>query len=84
MEKQLCYVLSQITLENIQNLFIQACNYAISKLKHIGENIVPVIDRGMFHNYVHVCKQLFSCDVIGSRYSLSTPLLRVSYLFIRE
>jgi len=23
------------------------------------ENIVPVIDRGMFHNYVHVCKQLF-------------------------
>jgi len=22
-------------------------------------NIVPVMDGGMFHNYVHVCKQLF-------------------------
>jgi len=27
------------------------------------KNIVPVIDRGMFHNYVHMCKQLFLCDV---------------------
>jgi len=28
-------------------------------MKHMRENIVPVIDRGVFHNYVHVCKQLF-------------------------
>jgi len=34
--------------------------------KHTPENIVPVIDRDMFHNYVHVCKQLFLCDAIRS------------------
>jgi len=37
------------------------------------ENIVPVIDRGVFHYYVHVCKQLFLCDIIRSRNNLSTP-----------
>jgi len=26
-----------------------------------AQNIVPVIYGGVFHNYVHVCKQLFSC-----------------------
>jgi len=45
---------------------------------------VPVIDGGMFHNYVHVCKQLFLCDVIKSHYSPSTPLLQVSHLCRRE
>jgi len=26
------------------------------------KSIVPVIDRGVFHNYVHVCKQLILHD----------------------
>jgi len=47
-------------------------------------NIVPVIDVGVSHKYVHVCKQLFSCDVIRSRCRRSTPLSSVSHLFVRS
>jgi len=35
---------------------------------------LPVIDRGVFHNYFHMCKQLFLCDVIRNHYSWSKPL----------
>jgi len=45
---------------------------------------MPVIDRGVFHNYVQVCKQLFLCDVIRSGDNLSTSFLRVPHLFIRD
>jgi len=48
--------------KNIQNLYVQACNlviyFKVDNKKHTHENIVPVIDRGVFHNYVHACKQL--------------------------
>jgi len=81
-------VLLQITIENIGNLFVQVCNLAIFEAddvkKRTRRNIVPVIDRGVFHNYVHMCKQLFLCDVIRSRCSKSTPLSRLSHLFIME
>jgi len=51
--------------------------------KHKRENIVPVIDRGMFHNYVHVYKQLFLHDAIRSHCWRSTPLSRVSHLLCK-
>jgi len=28
------------------------------------KHLVPVIDKGVFHNYVHMCKQLFLRDVM--------------------
>jgi len=51
-------------------------------MKHneVHAHFLPVIYREVFHNYFHVCKQLFLCDVIRSHYSLLTPLLRVSHL----
>jgi len=42
------------------NLFVQACNLAISK-----HNIVPVIDRGVFHNYVQVCNQSIDTSFVS-------------------
>jgi len=67
MAKQLCYrKLQPKNIRNLleRNLFVQACNLATyfkadDVMKHTRKNIVYVIDRGMFHNYVHVHKQLF-------------------------
>jgi len=52
----------------------QLCYYKLhaSEIFLYGLIIVPVIDRGVFHNYVHLCKQQ------------STPLSQVFHLFIRE
>jgi len=44
---------------------------------------VPVIDRGVFHNYVH-CASSFLCDVIRSCDNLSTPSSQVPHLLIRD
>jgi len=83
MEKQPCY--RKLQSKNIRNLFFKRVIMLFRswrcKEAH-KRNIVPVIDEGVFHNYryVHVCKQLFSCDVIGGRYSQSTPLSWVSHL----
>jgi len=57
--------------------------YNVKKKKYT-KNIMPVIDEAMFHNYVHVCKQLFLCDVIRSCANLLTTFLRVSHLTRRE
>jgi len=49
--------------------------------------LTTVADRptvSMFVTLPCVCKQLFSCDVIRSRYSRSISLSWVSHLFIRE
>jgi len=49
--------------------------------KHMCENIMPVIDRGVFHNYVHLCKQLFLYEAIRSHCWESTSLSWGSHLF---
>jgi len=87
MAKQLCY--RKLQSKNIRNLFVKVCNLATyfkpdDVKKHMRENIVPVIDRGVFHNYVHVCKQLFLCDTIRSHCGQLTPLSQVSHLFVME
>jgi len=44
-----------------------------------ARNIMPVIDGGVFHNYVHMWKQLFSCDVIGNHYMQSVDISFASF-----
>jgi len=59
-----------ITLEYLKIKNLKSCYFEADNVKnHSCENIVPVIDGGVFHNYVHVYKQLFLHDVIESRYS---------------
>jgi len=86
MAKQLCY--HKLQLKNIWNLFVQACDLAVSKLtvmKHTWENIMSVTDRGIFIIILYSCVQAaVLCDVIRSCYSRLTPLLQVSHFFIRE
>jgi len=78
MAKQL---LSQITIKKHP----KSCYFESDDVKkYTRKSIVPVINRGVFHNYVHVCKQLFLCDVIRSRCIRLTPLSQVSHLFILE
>jgi len=57
-------VLSQITIEKSLFLFKRVIMPDDVK-EHKCENIVTIIDGGMFHNYIHVRKQLFSFYVIG-------------------
>jgi len=60
MAKQLRYY--KLQSKNIWNLFVQAFNllfWSWHVKKYMHENIVPVIDRGVFHSYVHMCKQFF-------------------------
>jgi len=57
--KAACY--RKLQSKSIRNLFVQACNHAISKLEAEGvkkhtstyaKHFVSVIDGGMFNNYV--------------------------------
>ena len=56
-------LLSQITIEkHPKSIFsnVYSCYFEADDVKkHTHENIMPDIYRGVFHNYVHVCKQLF-------------------------
>jgi len=44
------------------------------------ENIAPIIDRGVFHNFVHVCKQLFcvtlSEDIADTSFTSFLPFYK--------
>jgi len=35
-----------------------------------------VIDKGMFHNYFHMCNQLFLCDVIDISFASFSPFYK--------
>jgi len=58
-------VLLQITIKKTSEIYlfkllILLCYFEADDVKkHTLKNIVPVIDKGVFHNYVHMCKQLF-------------------------
>jgi len=64
----------------INYVYLQALvNNNASQQKH--QNIMPVIDSGMFHNYVHVCKQLFLYDAIADDRHLFHKVLT---FFVKE
>jgi len=82
MAKQLCYrklLSKEHPKSNCSSML--SCHFEAD-----GENIVPVtyIDSGVFHNFIHMCKQHVLCDAIRSRYSLLTPLSQAPHLLIRE
>jgi len=55
-------MLPQITIEKHLNIFVQVCNLPVltqTDVKNACKNIVLFTDRGVFHNYVHIRKQLF-------------------------